>query len=144
MRHRVAKTRLSRSTSHRQAMMRNLVTSLVEHERVETTLAKAKQLRGLADRMVTLGKEGSLHARRRALAVLRTKDSVSKIFSELATRFRDRAGGYTRILKLGFRNGDNAPMAIVEYLGFELKPAKVVTPKVEKKAKPAKAKKAAA
>lgn len=123
MRHRVAKTRLSRSTSHRVAMMRNMVTSLIEHERIETTLAKAKQLRGLADRMVTLGKDGSLPARRRALSIVRKKDAVSKLFTTLAERFKERAGGYTRVLKLGFRHGDGASMALVEYLGY-VRPSK--------------------
>ncbi len=121
MRHRSAKVRLSRHSSHRIAMMRNMVTSLIDHERVETTLAKARELKRIADRMVTLGKEQTLHARRRALRVIRTKDAVSKLFTQLATRFKDRAGGYTRIYKLGFRHGDGAPMAIVEYLGFALK-----------------------
>lgn len=144
MRHRSAKVRLSRHTSHRLAMMRNLVTSLIEHERVETTLPKARELKRIADRMITLGKEGTLHARRRALRVIRTKDAVSKLFTELATRFKERAGGYTRLYKLGFRQGDAAPMAIVEYLGFALKVVeespkgkkKVATPKATKKSSP--------
>ena len=99
-------------------MMRNMATSLIDFERIETTVAKAKQLRRLADRLVTLGKEGTLQARRRALAIVRKKSSVSKLFTTLADRFRDRQGGYTRILKLGFRLGDGAPMAIIEYLGY--------------------------
>lgn len=143
MRHLNKKVRLGRNTAHRIAMMRNMVTSLIECERIETTLAKAKQLKSLADKMITLGKEGTLHARRRALTTVRKKSAVSKLFTELATRFKDRAGGYTRLLKLGFRHGDGAPMAIVEYLGF--------TPRVlsggaeaDKKSKPVpKAKKAA-
>lgn len=118
MRHLNKKVRLGRNTAHRIAMMRNMVTSLIECERIETTLAKAKQLRSLADQMITLGKQGSLHARRHALSTVRKKSAVSKLFSELATRFKGRAGGYTRIIKLGFRHGDGAPMAIVEYLGF--------------------------
>lgn len=144
MRHLNKKVRLSRNTAHRIAMMRNMVTSLIEYERIETTLPKAKQLRSLADQMVSLGKQGTLHARRRALATVRKKSAVSKLFTELATRFKDRAGGYTRVLKLGFRHGDGAPMAIVEYLGFE---PKVITggadaaPKAKKAAAP-KAKKA--
>lgn len=144
MRHRSAKVRLSRHTSHRLAMMRNLVTSLIEHERVETTLPKARELKRIADRMITLGKEGTLHARRRALRVIRTKDAVSKLFTELATRFKERAGGYTRLYKLGFRQGDAAPMAIVEYLGFALKVVeespkgkkKTAAPKATKKSPP--------
>ncbi len=118
MRHLNKKVRLSRNTAHRLAMLRNMVTSLIQYERIETTLAKAKQLRSLADQMVTLGKQGTLHARRRALAVVRSKSAVSKLFSELSTRFQERAGGYTRVIKLGFRHGDGAPMALVEYLGF--------------------------
>lgn len=115
-------------------MLRNMVTSLIEYERIETTLAKAKQLRRIADRMVTLGKEGTLHARRRALRILRKKSAISKLFTTLAERFRDRAGGYTRIIKLGFRHGDGAPMAIIEFLGF--------TPKVKVKEQEGKKKKA--
>ncbi len=138
MRHLNRKVRLGRNTAHRIAMMRNMVTSLIEFERIETTLPKAKQLRGLADKMVTLGKQGTLHSRRRALATVRKKSAVSKLFTELATRFKDRAGGYTRVIKLGFRHGDGAPMAIVEYLGFvpkvisggeEAKKTKAVAPK---------------
>ncbi len=153
MRHLNKKVRLGRNTAHRIAMMRNMVTSLIESERIETTLPKAKQLRSLADQMVTLGKEGSLHARRRALTTVRKKSAVSKLFTELATRFKDRAGGYTRIIKLGFRHGDGAPMAIIEYLGFvpklisgaaesgakanksSEKPKKKASPKTEEKAK---------
>jgi len=120
MRHRSVKVRLSRSSSHRLAMMRNMATSLIDYERIETTVAKAKQLRRLADRLVTLGKEGTLQARRRCLAIVRKKSSVSKLFTTLAERFRDRQGGYTRILKLGYRLGDGAPMAIIEYLGYQL------------------------
>jgi large subunit ribosomal protein L17 len=96
-----------------------MATSLIDYERIETTVAKAKQLRRLADRLVTLGKEGTLQARRRCLAIVRKKSSVSKLFTTLAERFRDRQGGYTRILKLGYRLGDGAPMAIIEYLGFQ-------------------------
>jgi large subunit ribosomal protein L17 len=108
-----------------------MATSLIDFERIETTLAKAKQLRRLADRLVTLGKEGTLQARRRALAIVRKKSSVSKLFTTLADRFRDRNGGYTRILKLGFRLGDGAPMSIIEYLGYA--PAKKVEGSEKKK-----------
>jgi len=149
MRHRLAKVRLSRPTAHRAALMRNLVTALIEHERIETTLVKAKQLRRIADRAVTWGKEGTLNSRRRALGFIRQKEAVSKLFTTLSERFKDRAGGYTRIIKLGFRQGDGAPMAIVEYLGYALK-AKVKEEKgmkapaapQAKKAKPKKEKKA--
>ncbi|MBF0492000.1 MAG: 50S ribosomal protein L17 [Deltaproteobacteria bacterium] len=119
MRHRVAKKRFSRSTSHRIAMMRNMVTSLIEHERIETTVIKAKELRKLAEKMISLGKEGSLNARRRAVAIVRTKAAVAKLFSDLAERFKDRKGGYTRVLKLGFRLGDAAPMALIEYVDYD-------------------------
>lgn len=136
MRHLNKKVRLGRNTAHRIAMMRNMVTSLIEYERIETTLAKAKQLKALADQMVTLGKQGTLHARRRALTTVRKKSAVSKLFDELATRFKDRAGGYTRMIKLGFRHGDAAPMAIVEYLGFV---PKLIAGGAESKGKAAKA-----
>jgi len=95
-------------------MMRNMVTSLLEYERIETTDAKAKELRGLADRMITLGKRGDLHARRQALSVIRSKSVTAKLFDELAERFRDRPGGYTRVIKLGNRVGDAAPVSIIE------------------------------
>ena len=131
MRHQVAKKNFGRNTSHRLAMFRNMVTSLVEHERIETTLPKAKNLRTLADKMISLGKKGSLHARRQALQVLRTTDSAKKLFDELAVRFKDRNGGYTRVIKTGFRKGDGAPMAIIEYLDAK---AKVKPKKKEAKA----------
>jgi large subunit ribosomal protein L17 len=94
--------------------MRNMVTSLLDHERIETTDAKAKELRGLADRMITLGKRGDLHARRQALSVIRSKEVTAKLFDELAERFRDRPGGYTRVIKVGNRVGDAAPVSIIE------------------------------
>ena len=100
-------------------MFRNMVTSLIEEGRITTTLAKAKALRGLAEKMVTLAKVGSLHARRQAARVVRRNVAVQKLFSELGPRFKGRNGGYTRVLKLGYRRGDGAQMAIVEYLGFE-------------------------
>ena len=103
MRHRKSGRKLNRTSSHRKAMMRNMVTSLLDHERIETTDAKAKELRGLADRMITLGKRGDLHARRQALSVIRSKSVTAKLFDELAERFRDRPGGYTRVIKLGNR-----------------------------------------
>ena len=114
MRHRKSGRKLNRTSSHRKAMMRNMVTSLLDHERIETTDAKAKELRGLADRMITLGKRGDLHARRQALSVIRSKSVTAKLFDELAERFRDRPGGYTRVIKLGNRVGDAAPVSIIE------------------------------
>jgi len=95
-------------------MFRNMVTSLLQHERITTTDAKAKALRGLADRMITLGKRGDLHARRQALRVIRSRDVTAKLFEELAERYRDRPGGYTRVIKLGHRPGDSAAVSIIE------------------------------
>ncbi|MBI2068268.1 MAG: 50S ribosomal protein L17 [Deltaproteobacteria bacterium] len=119
MRHLVDHRKLGRTTSHRKAMLRNMVTSLVLHERLETTLPKAKELRRLADRMITWGKEGGLAARRQAARVLQSPEALKKLFNGLAKRFEDRQGGYTRILHFGFRRGDGAPMAAIEYLGYE-------------------------
>ncbi|MGH9535126.1 MAG: 50S ribosomal protein L17, partial [Terriglobales bacterium] len=108
-----------RNTAHRRALLRNLVTSLVNEERLQTTVAKAKAVRPWADRMITLGKNGTLHARRQAAGYLQDPAAVQKLFDQLAPRFGDRHGGYTRIIKTGFRQGDNAPMAYIEYLGSE-------------------------
>lgn len=119
MRHLNAGKKLGRNTSHRRALLRNLVTSLVLEERIETTVPKAKAMRPLAERMVTLGKRGSLHARRQAASYLLDAQAVAKLFDQLAARFGDRAGGYTRIVKTGFRHGDNAALAYIEFLGSE-------------------------
>ncbi len=117
MRHRKAGRPLSRTKEHRLAMMRNLVTSLLEHERLETTEAKAKELRQLAEKIITLAKRNDLHARRQALAVVRSKDVVAKLFTDLRERFQDRPGGYCRIIPKGQRLGDAAPISIIELLG---------------------------
>jgi large subunit ribosomal protein L17 len=114
VRHRKKGRQLGRNTKHRRALFRNLVTSLLEHERIETTEAKAKELRGFTDRMITLGKEGTLAARRRALGFLFSKEVVSKLFSDVAARFRNRPGGYTRIIKTRRRVGDAAEMVAIE------------------------------
>jgi len=114
MRHRMQTRKLGRTSAHRKAMFRNLVTSLLEHERVETTDAKAKEVRRLADRMITLGKQGGLHARRRAMRVIHGREVAAKLFSELADRYRERAGGYTRLVKTRRRMGDSAAMSVVE------------------------------
>lgn len=114
MRHRKKGRQLGRNTKHRRALYRSLVTSLLEHERIETTEAKAKEVRGFTDRMITLGKEGDLPARRRALSFLRSKAVVSKLFSDVAARFRERNGGYTRIIKTRRRVGDAAEMVAIE------------------------------
>jgi large subunit ribosomal protein L17 len=114
MRHLKSGRKLNRSASHRRAMWRNMVTSLLQHEHLQTTDAKAKELRRWTDRMITLGKRGSLHARRQALAFVRSRPVVAKLFDEIAPRFRDRPGGYTRITKLGSRRGDAAPVSLIE------------------------------
>jgi len=116
MRHLKKGRKLNRSPSHRLAMMRNLVTSLLRHDRIETTDPKAKELRRWSDWMISLGKEGSLHARRQALAVIRDKAVVRKVFDILGPRFKDRPGGYTRSVKIGLRRGDNAPLSLVEVI----------------------------
>ena len=116
MRHRKGLKKLGRSSSHRQAMLRNMVTSLLDHERIQTTDAKAKVLRRVAERMITLGKRGDLHARRQALSFIRSKEVTGKVFDELADRYRERPGGYTRVMKLGQRRGDAASMSIIELL----------------------------
>jgi large subunit ribosomal protein L17 len=114
MRHGNAYRKLNRTSSHRKAMFANMAASLLKHEQIKTTLPKAKELRRLADRLVTLGKRGDLHARRQAMAVLRDRAIAAKLFDELAERYKERQGGYTRVLKAGFRYGDMAPMAIIE------------------------------
>ncbi|HOI75267.1 MAG TPA: 50S ribosomal protein L17 [Syntrophales bacterium] len=119
MRHRKLTTKLGRTSSHRKAMFRNMVTSFLKYEKIETTDIKAKELRRIAEKMVTLGKRGDLHARRQALAYVRDRDVVEKLFEQISLRFKDRRGGYTRIVKTGFRTGDNAPMALIEFVGEE-------------------------
>lgn len=118
MRHRKAGRRLGRTSSHRQAMMRNMVTSLLEHERIVTTTPKAKELRKLADKMISLAKRGDLHARRQALAVIRSRKVVDKLFTKLKDEYMDRNGGYTRIIRTGNRAGDAASMAIIELVNY--------------------------
>jgi large subunit ribosomal protein L17 len=116
MRHRIAGRKLGRTTSHRLAMLRNLVTSLFEHEKLKTTDAKAKELRPLAEKLIGLGKRGDLHARRQVLAVVRKAEVVRKLFSILSPRYQARNGGYIRIVKMGNRPGDGAPVSIVELI----------------------------
>ncbi|NWF56340.1 MAG: 50S ribosomal protein L17 [Syntrophaceae bacterium] len=117
MRHRIAGRKLGRTTSHRIAMLRNLVTSLLEHERVKTTDAKAKEVRPLAEKLIGLAKRGDLHARRQALSVVRKPDLVKKLFETLSPRYQSRTGGYLRIVKMGNRPGDGAPVSLVELIG---------------------------
>ncbi|MFQ5949471.1 MAG: 50S ribosomal protein L17 [Nitrospiria bacterium] len=130
MRHRKQGRQLGRDTKHRRALYRNMVTSLLEHERIETTTAKAKEIRAIVDRMVSLGKAGTLSARRQALAYLMKKEAVAKLFSDIAPRLSDRQGGYTRIIKTRIRQGDAAPMALVELtqLNIPQKPQKTTPP----------------
>jgi len=114
VRHQHGYRKLNRTHSHRKAMFSNMVVALLCHEQIKTTLPKAKELRRIADKIITLGKRGSLHARRQAGSYLRDDDALRKLFEALATRYVERPGGYTRVIKAGFRYGDNAPMALIE------------------------------
>ena len=133
MRHQKKTIKLGRTADHRRALLANQVCALIQHQRIKTTLAKAKAVRPLAERMVTLGKNGSIHARRRALAVLRQKNLVKKLFDDIAQRSAERNGGYTRIVKLGARKSDSARMAFIEWVDAEHIAEE--KPKKEKKAK---------
>lgn len=144
MRHRWGGRKLGRTSAHRRAMLRNLVTALLEHEKIETTDAKAKEVRRVAERMITLGKRGDLHARRMALRVVRTKEVTAKLFDELAPRFQERPGGYTRVLKVRRRVGDAAPMSMIELVDREWNPSAAKTEAAEPKAGRAKGKAKAA
>ena len=148
MRHQKKTVRLGRKAEHRKALLANQVCSLIEHRRIKTTLAKAKAVRPLAEKMVTLGKNGSIHARRTAFATLRQKDAVKKLFDEIAPASTDRNGGYTRIIRLGQRHSDSASMALIEWVDVtvvveekpaEDKKAKKKEPKAEPKQKETKA-----
>jgi len=152
MRHNKAGRRLGRTTSHRIAMFRNMVTSFLSHEKITTTDAKAKELRSIAEKMITFGKKGDLHAMRLAASYIRDKKVVTKLFTTIAPRYKERNGGYTRIVKLGIRAGDNAPMSLIELVEEQLeqkpekKPAKkrastaaAAKPKVPRAAKAKKA-----
>ena len=116
MRHRMSGRKLNRTSKHRQMLFRNMSQALIKHEQIVTTLAKARELRPVVERLVTLGKRGDLHARRLAFARLRDNDMVTKLFDSLAERYADRQGGYTRIIKAGFRYGDSAAMAVIEFV----------------------------
>lgn len=130
MRHQRRGRKLGRDSAHRKALYANLTASLIEHGRIKTTLAKAKEVRPIAEQMITLGRRGDLHARRQAIAFLRSNDTVHTLFSEVAPRFADRPGGYTRIVKLGPRQGDAAPMAYLELVDFVPKPRASATASV--------------
>lgn len=119
MRHGKSGRKLGRTSSHRRAMFRNMVTSLFEHERIVTTEQKAKELKPIAEKMITLAKRGDLHARRQALSYIQSKDVVAKLFDQIGSQFSDRQGGYTRIIRTGARQGDAAPMAIIELVGYQ-------------------------
>jgi len=119
MRHLKAGRKFGRTSAHRKALFRNLVGALIERERISTTLAKAKELRGKVERTITLGKKGTLHARRQAFKLAPQKEAVQKVFGSLADRYANRPGGYTRIIKIGPRRGDNAPMAFIELVDRE-------------------------
>ena len=144
MRHRKKTVKLGRSQAHRDALLANQVVSLIQHNRIKTTLAKAKAVRPFAEKMLTLGKRGDLHARRLAISYLRQKDAVKKLFEEVAPRAANRNGGYTRIIKLGQRQSDAAPMAFIEWVDatVEAEPVEPAETKAKKSApkKSAKAK----
>jgi large subunit ribosomal protein L17 len=144
MRHRVAGRKLSRHTQHRELMFRNMLVSLLQYERIKTTLAKGKELRSWADRIINLGKKGTLHARRQAFALLRNEGIVKKLFDVIAPKLKDREGGYTRVYRLGWRQGDGAPLSLIELVTYAspeeqkkstLKKAKEVLEKVAPKKK---------
>jgi large subunit ribosomal protein L17 len=139
MRHQKKTLKLGLTAAHRKALLANQVCSLIEHQRIKTTLAKAKAVRPLAEKMVTLGKKGSLHARRTALAVLRQKDAVRKLFEDIAPRSAARNGGYTRIVKLGARKSDSAPVAFIEWVDAPLMVDEPALDETEQKGKKAKA-----
>ena len=134
MRHRISGRKLGRNPSHRRAMLRNLVTSFLEHERLVTTLPKAKELRPIAEKMITLGKRDTLHARRQVSAYLLDESTTKKVFDTIAPRFSDRPGGYSRIVRLGPRVGDGADVAVIELLGSELEAKKAKEAEVEAEA----------
>ena len=139
MRHGIDHRKLGRKPAHRKALMRNLMNALVHAERIETTVSKAKELRPLADRLITLGKAGTLHSRRRVFSLLTDKEATDKLFATLAGRYVGRQGGYTRIVRTGFRVGDGAEMAIIEYLPLEEKKAGGKKKKAAARKAPAKA-----
>ena len=135
MRHRNAGFKLGRNTSHRRALLRNLVTSVIERDRVETTVAKAKAVRPHVEKMITLGKKGDLHARRQALSFLQTDAAVARLFDTVAPRYGDRQGGYLRIVRTGFRKGDGGETAFIELLGAEKELEAKAQKRAESKAK---------
>ena len=134
MRHQKAGRKLSRTRSHRKAMYKNMLASIFAHEKIETTTPKAKELGPLAEKLITLGKRGDLHARRQVLSLIPDRKIVHKLFEEIAPRFQNRQGGYTRIVRSGFRAGDNAPLSIIELVAEDIQAKKIKAKK--KKAEP--------
>ncbi len=134
MRHKKRGNHLSRTYSHKKALMRNMVAQVIEHKEIKTTLAKAKELRGYVDRLITYAKKGSLHHRRLAFKFLQNKEAVTTLFDELASSFEGRPGGYSRIVKLGLRQGDGASMSVFQLVGFEKDSQKTDTKETVKKA----------
>ncbi|SVC30727.1 uncharacterized protein METZ01_LOCUS283581 [marine metagenome] len=143
MRHLKTGRKFGRTSAHRKALFRNMVTALIDKERIRTTLSKAKELRGKVEKTITLGKKGTLHARRHALKLVADKESLKKLFGPLAERYANRPGGYTRVIKLGHRLGDDAPMAFIELVDREGESSANLAEKEKKKAKEAPKKKAA-
>ncbi len=141
MRHRLANKKLGRNSAQRKALLRSLVTSFLEKERINTTLAKAKAVRPVAEKMITLAKKNSLHTRRKALRFVYKKDVVKKLFEDIGPRFTERPGGYTRIIKTGLRAGDGAQLAIIELVGSEYKKKSKKKEKLSAKAKASAARK---
>lgn len=137
----MAHRKLGRTSEHRMSLLRNLAASLILHDRIRTTEAKAKELRPFVEKLVTLGKRDSLHARRRALTILPRKDVVRRLFAEISPRFSERPGGYTRILKIGPRSGDGAPMAFIQFVDYQFEGADAPSPASESKPSTKKAKK---
>ena len=136
MKHRIKGKKLNRSSSHRKALFKNMAQAIIKHEQIITTLPKAKTMKPIIDKLITLGKKGSLHARRQAFSQLRDNNMVSKLFGDLAKRYAERHGGYSRVLKAGFRTGDDAPMAVIELVDRDVNAKKVDKPKkVEKTTK---------
>jgi len=134
MRHKISGRKLNRSSAHRKALFKNLAAALIKHEQITTTLPKAKDLRPVIEKMITIGKKGTLHARRQLISKLPKSADLNKIMTELPDRYRDRNGGYTRIIKKGFRYGDSSPMAIIEFIDRN-KEAKATVKSEEKKTK---------
>lgn len=133
MRHRIAGRQLGRNTNQRKALLRGLVTSLIKHGRIETTLAKAREIRGIAEKIITLGKRGDLHARKLALSYIYTEDTISNLFDKIAPRMKDRNGGYLRIVKTRRRYGDGAEMGVIELVDYVTEKQKLEKKKEEKK-----------